>query len=115
MIDIRSYGLHIVHGAVKHGLEATGWNIDDILYALFRLLKDAPTRQENYCKTIENKSPPMPLKFCATRWMENAPVIERAILVIPDMCKYVKSVESGKIANPGTKTYKLLGMLQETN
>ena len=27
---------------------------------------------------------------------------------MPDMCKYVKTVESGKIANPGTKAYKTI-------
>ena len=76
LIDIESCGLHIVHGAVKHVLEATGWNIDDLLYAFLRLLKDAPARQEDYYKANDNKSPPMPLKFCATRWVENTPVIE---------------------------------------
>ena len=50
----------------------------------------------------------MPLKFCKTRWIENRPVLERALEVLPDMSKYVKAVESRKFPDPGTKSFETI-------
>ena len=38
----------------------------------------------------------MPLKFCKTRWVENVPVTERSVKILPDLTKYVKAVEAKK-------------------
>ena len=50
----------------------------------------------------------MPLKFCKTRWIENRPVLERALEVLTDMSKYVKAVESKKFPDPGTKSFETI-------
>jgi hypothetical protein len=39
MLNIGSCGLHILHGAFKHGVEASGWNIDEFLKSVHWLLK----------------------------------------------------------------------------
>ena len=76
LLNLGSCSLHIVHGAFKTGAQATGWNIDAILRSMYYLFHDSPARSEDYLK-IEGAK--MPMKFCSTRWLEDAPVAERAI------------------------------------
>ena len=49
---------------------------------MWYLFVDAPARREDY-ETI-TKSTVYPLLFCATRWLEDVPVAERAIQIWPD-------------------------------
>lgn len=46
----------------------------------------------------------MPLKFCKIRWVENVPVTERMIKILPDLMIYVHVVETGKFLKPATKS-----------
>lgn len=77
MINIGSCGLHIVHGAFKHGVDASGWTVDEFLKSIYWLLKDTPARREDFAKAVKMESPITPLRFCKTRWTENVPVVER--------------------------------------
>jgi hypothetical protein len=79
MLNIGSCGLHIIHGAFKYGIDASGWNVDEFLKSVHWLLKDMPARREDYATAVKSDSPVMPLRFCKTRWTENVPVVERAI------------------------------------
>ena len=42
--------------------------------------------------------------FCSHRWVENVPVVERALEVWPHVVNYVKAVKSGKLPNPHIKS-----------
>jgi hypothetical protein len=64
MLNAGSCGLHIVHGAFKHGIDASGWNVDEFLKSIHWLLKDTPARREDYAKSVQNENPLMPLRFC---------------------------------------------------
>ena len=92
LLNLGSCSLHIVHGAFKTGAQATGWNIDAILRSMYYLFHDSPARSEDYLK-IEGAK--MPMKFCSTCWLEDAPVAERAIEIWPKVVKYIKEVEAG--------------------
>ena len=68
------------------------------------LLKDTPARREDYSKSVTGDVL-MPLRFCKTKWTENMPVVERAIEMLPQWCKYVKAVQESKVSNPETKSF----------
>lgn len=105
LLNVGSCGLHILHGAFKKGADASDWMIDQFISSAYWLLKDSPARREDYAKAVGATSPLMPLKFCKTRWVENVPVTERIVKILPDLKKYVDVVEAGKLPNPGTKSY----------
>ena len=63
--------------------------MESLLRSMWYLFVDAPARHEDY-ETI-TKSTVYPLHFCATRWLENVPVAERAIQIWPGygkVCNY---------------------------
>lgn len=107
LINIGSCGLHIVHGAFKKGMERTDWKVDSVLRAMYQLLKDTPARREDYEKTVGSGSP-KPLKYCQTRWVENVPVLERALDVLPYMSAYVRSVNEKVCPKPNTKSFDVV-------
>ena len=47
----------------------------------------------------------MPLKFCSHRWVENVPVCERGMGLLPAIKKYVAAVSVETYPDPGTKSY----------
>ena len=49
-----------------------------------------------------------PKKFCSHRWVENVPVVERALDVWPHIANYVKAVKSGKLPNPRIKSFDVI-------
>ena len=79
LINTGSCWLHIVHGAFKTGAVATGWHIDNLLKSLWYLFSDSPAKREDYMKVSTMKK--LPLQFCATRWLEDIAVAERAIII----------------------------------
>ena len=108
MLNTGSCGLHIVHGAFKHGVDASGWNVDEFLKSVHWLLKDTPARREDYAKAVQSESPLMPLRFCKTRWTENVPVVERAIEMLPHLRLYVQAVLEKKSPDPKTKSFDVV-------
>ena len=93
LINVGSCGLHIIHGAFKRGAVATGWHIDNLLRSLWYLFSDAPAKKEDFIKISESKK--FPLQFCATRWLEDIAVAERAILIWPDVQKFITQICAG--------------------
>ena len=85
LLNIGSCGLHVVHGAFYSGCHATDWNIDGILRALHCLFEDSPARREDYTSITE--STVFPLNFCATRWVEDDKVAQRALEIWPNVEK----------------------------
>ena len=88
LLEVGTCGLHTVHGALKHGGKASGWNIDKILSAIFKIIDQSPSRRTDY-ERLSGESVVYPLQFCSHRWAENKIVAERAIEVWENMVKTV--------------------------
>ena len=61
MINIGSFGLHIVHTSFKTGATAAEWKVEALLSSLYYLFKDSPARREDFSKV--SGSTRLPLKF----------------------------------------------------
>ena len=75
LLEVGTCGLHTVHGVLEHGRKASGWNIDKILSAIFKIIDQSPSRRTDYERSH--------------RWAENKIVAERAIEVWENMVKTV--------------------------
>lgn len=106
MINIGSFGLHIVHTSFKTGATAAEWKVEALLSSLYYLFKDSPARREDFSKV--SGSTRLPLKFVNHRWLENETVCERALELWEDILKYVKAAESKEITKPGNKSYETI-------
>ena len=49
-----------------------------------------------------------PMNFVSHRWIENAPVIERIIGLVPASKFYVNAVDQGKFTSPVTQSYNVV-------
>lgn len=103
LLNVGSCGLHVVHGAFKRGAEKSGLSIDKLLSSLYYLFNNSPARREDYVTIAETEL--FPLKFCKTRWIENAPAAARAMKLWPQICDYVKAVEKKKIPTPDNNSF----------
>ena len=103
-LNIGSCGLHIVHGAFKHGSDATGWELEKFFKGIYQLFKETPARRDDYVKVTGSSL--FALKFCKHRWVENLPVAERALEVLPHLRKYVKAVNDKKLPTPKTQSFE---------
>ena len=74
-------------------MSAVSWDIESFLRSAYQLFKD--TRREDY--TSITGSSTFPLKFVAHRWVENVPVLERVIDILPSLKQYVESVDEKKL------------------
>ncbi|XP_063766766.1 uncharacterized protein LOC134882763 isoform X2 [Eleginops maclovinus] len=101
LICVGSCGLHTLHNAFKCGF--TAWLLDKLLRAMHILFNNVPARREDYVTVT--KSSVFPLSFCAHRWVENLPVVERALVVWPSLLLYMEAVKTKKLPNPGTGSY----------
>ena len=111
-LNIGSCGLHVVHGAFKHGSETTGWELERFFSAIFQLFKDTPARRDDYTQVTGSSL--FALKFCKHRWVENVPVAERALEILPHLHNYVKAVQEKKLPNPKTESFStVMKMLQD--
>lgn len=75
--NLGSCGLHIVSGALGTGVLRSSWPLKKVLKSMFNFFNDAPARRDVYI--MLNESSIFPDRFCATRWVENEPVAERAV------------------------------------
>ena len=79
LLNVGSCELHVVHGAFQTGATATGWKLEGLLRSMWYLFYDAPVRREDYEAITSSNA--YPLHLCATRWLEDIPVAERAIKI----------------------------------
>jgi hypothetical protein len=79
LVELGSCGLHVVNGAFQTGHNATEWEINRLLRALYRLFKDVPARRAQYIEATGKSV--FPSKFCAIRWTQNVSVGKRALEV----------------------------------
>ena len=106
LLDVGSCALHVVHGAYRNSVAASGWELENIFSSLYRLFKDTPARHEDY--TTSTGSSTFPLKFCAHRWIENKPVAERALAIRGSLQVYVNKVKANELKNPGTTSFRVV-------
>lgn len=92
VLEVGSCGLHVVHGAFKTGVKATGWNLEKVLKAMWKLFNDSPARRDLYIQL--NTSTVFPLMFCQTRWVEDEPVAVRAMQVWEYVVAVIKHFQS---------------------
>ena len=97
LICVGSCGLHTLHNAFKCGF--TAWQLDKLLRAMHTLFHNVPARREDYITVT--KSSVFPLSFCAHHWVENLPVVERALAVWPSLLLYMEAVKTKRLSNPG--------------
>ena len=101
LVSVGSCALHTLHNAFKS--EFTTWQLDKLLRAMHTLFHNVPRRREDY--SAVTKSTIFPLPFCGHRWIENLPVVERAIAVWPSLQQYMDAVRRKKLLNPGTASF----------
>lgn len=94
LLELGSCGLHTVHGAFKHAIVATGWEIVSYLRALWNIFKWYPVRKAQYMEY--SGSTTFPLKFADIRWLENVDVAQRAIDIDGNLKKFVEGVKNDK-------------------
>ena len=75
-LEVETCGLHTVHNGFKYGGKASGWSIDKVLGAMYKIFDRSPSRRGNYESLMRGIYPP---QFCSHRWAENQIVAETAI------------------------------------
>ena len=90
LLNVGSCGLPVAHAAFCAGCQAIHWKIGGLLRALWYLFHDSPARRDDY--TTVTGSSVFPLKFCATRWIEDDRVSERVLEIWPNVEKYIRHV-----------------------
>ena len=104
LLNIGSCGLHVIHNSFRDGCSAAEWEVETFLSSGRWLFKDSPARCEDY--TSVTGSTCFPLDFCRHRWLENVPVVERALEIIPFVVQYVTAAKSGKVTEPKNKSFE---------
>ena len=84
---------------------ATEWNLKGIFKSIYTLPHDTPARRADYISIAEcNK---FPFAYCATRWVEDKKVADRAVEIWPNIKRVVEKWE--KLASskrPKGKNYQ---------
>ncbi|XP_077545839.1 uncharacterized protein LOC144158676 [Haemaphysalis longicornis] len=105
-VDLGTCGLHIVHNAFRAGLTASHWGLDTLLSSLSALFEDSPARREDF--TAVTGQTTFPLKYVAHRWVENVPVMERALFLWSDVKKYIESARRKEVNLPKCASFQNL-------
>lgn len=104
LLNMGTCSLHIVHGAFQSGVVATGWGLKNTLVALHFMFNNTAARREDYIQVTGNHL--FPKMFCATRWLEDVSVAERAIEMWPHVLKIMHAWQTRKITpEPKSKSY----------
>ena len=102
-VNIGSCGLHTVHNSFRKAVTSSDWNISGILKALSTLFENVPARREDYAEATGEAL--YPLKWCSHRWVENVPVIDRALAIRGNVTQYIRAAEAKKFTQPKTKSF----------
>ena len=78
LLDIGTWGFHVVHNAFQHGKKASNWNVKKHLSAMGKIFPESPSRRADFEKLISSTKSDFPLPFCSTRWTENAIIARKA-------------------------------------
>ncbi len=101
-LNLGSCGLHIIHGAFKHGSNSTPWELEKFFSSIFKLFQNTPARWQDFTEVTGSST--FALKFCKHGWLENVPIAERAIQLLPHLLCYVENVQKKKLLDPKTQS-----------
>lgn len=106
LVDIGSCGLHIIHNAFRAGFDSIPWDIKSFLCALHRIFHQTPARRDDFMTITDSDI--FPLQFCPHRWVENSAVASRALLVLENVKKYIKTISKypRKYTVPNNKSFQ---------
>lgn len=109
LLEMGSCGLHTTHNSFKtpfeHKFLLTKWPIKKFLVAAFFLFYNTPSRRGDYIEANSKFADiKFPLRFCSTRWVENADVAHEGQIVLPYLKNYVEFVKKNNI-EPTCKSY----------
>ncbi|KAL3207145.1 hypothetical protein MRX96_010462 [Rhipicephalus microplus] len=82
-LDLGTCGLHTIHNAYRAGVVASKWGLENLLSSLSAIFHDAPAQREDFSTVTGQVT--FPLNFASHRWVENVPIIERAITLWGDV------------------------------
>ena len=94
LLEIGSYRSYVARGAIQTCYSAVNWNVNSTRRAFCRILKDSPARRADHSSVTGSTL--FSLKFCSTRWDENASVAQRALEIYPYMVQYAKTAKLSK-------------------
>lgn len=112
LIETGSCGLHIVNNSFKKGLLSVEWSIEKVLRSAYKLFKNSPAKREDF--TAITESLVFPMTYCGHRWLENVPVAERMVAILPDLELFVKSIPKSKTLWTNYKNNENFLFLQKT-
>ena len=73
--------MHGVHGTFKKGAKESGWNLGNILCALWQIFHDTPAKRKDFIQITGSDL--FPFWFCQHRWVEYIKVAEKALKIWP--------------------------------
>ena len=76
LVEIGSCSIHTVHGAFQTGATKTGWELNKVFKAMYKIFNELSARRDIYLN--KGSSSKFPIKFCEARWIEDKEVAERA-------------------------------------
>ena len=107
LVELGSCSLHIVHGALSTGIKKSTWFLEKLLRSLFYLFEDPPAWREDFITITKTTTFPKP--FCATRWLGDIPVAQRAIDIWSSITKYVvETMKKSKSKIPTFESFKVV-------
>ena len=109
LIDIGTCGLHMVHNSFKHGSVGSKWKIQNLLHSMYKIFHESPSRRADFERLTSASEQNYPLQFVWHRWIENADVAKRAIIVwskVMEVVKYWQTLLKSK--QPGNQSYAYL-------
>jgi len=109
LLIVGSCGLHTLHNSFKSVFSM--WTMEKLLRALHYLFHETPARREDFTKLT--KSSIFPLPFCGHRWIENLPVVERAIEIWENIVKYVEAVDTKKLPKSQTASFDTVAVAKK--
>ena len=81
LLDIRTCGIHTIHGSLKNIERASEWDIGKVLKSMSKILMNPPARRETFGKITESNIYSLP--YCSHRWYENENCLHRAVEIWP--------------------------------
>lgn len=104
LIDFGTCSLHAVDGVLRAGFTDHG-GVMTFLRNAYTVFKNIPSRRADYAEYSEVDDPPLPKKYCATRWVENVQAAERAIQALPHVVSYIRAMERN-FSEPHSQSYR---------
>jgi len=104
LIDFGTCSLHAVDGALRAGSSNDG-EVMEFLKHSYAVFKNITSRRADYTEFASIDNPPLPKKYCATRWVENVQAAERAIQALPHIISYIRAMEQN-FSEPHSQSYR---------